>query len=50
LLPFFWAWNLTAAPDSVHYLKLTDNSKFQDPRSRAGFVDAVTLEMEGTGE
>ncbi len=48
--PFFWAWNLTAEPASVHYVKLVDNPKYLDPRSRAGFIDNITLEMEGVAE
>ena len=50
MLPFFYAWNLTAEAASVHYVKLVDNPRFADPRTRAGFVDAITLEMEGPAE
>lgn len=47
LLPFFYAWDLTAYPEHVYYVALKENYAYQTPLSVGAFVDKIDIEMEG---
>jgi len=44
-LPFFWAFDLDAYPELVHYVRHTGG--WQAPISVGGYVDQVALKLEG---
>jgi hypothetical protein len=47
LLPFFWAADLVNTPSAIFLVSLTANSVFDHPRTIAGLVDVISLDMIG---
>lgn len=50
LLPFFYAWSLTAYPNMVFYVSVEEGMAYRTPVSVLPFVDSLELEMEGIKE
>jgi len=47
---FAWAWDLTAYPDVVYFMKLTKNARLSMPLSVGTYADTLVLDMEGVAE
>jgi hypothetical protein len=47
---FAWAWDLTAYPDVVYFMKLAKSARLSMPLSVGTYADSLVLDMEGVAE